>query len=176
MVEGYEIIDCHMHPGFKNSFDAVGSEDIFIDDLKRAGIDKICGSVVKCPAFEADWSDVEECNDSAMEFYKRYPDFYTPGILVHGSYVEESCREIEKRYAEFGCGADGIGYVHEGNTYPVKDQIRKNGGRWIYGVWVCPVEIKGDGIRIHSIDLKGHIGGGSEMWVDDFDLYEAIRR
>ena len=97
-------------------------------------------------------------------------------------YAEEHADEIadqvrktkEKRYAEFGCGADGIGYVHEGNTYPVKDQIRKNGGRWIYGVWVCPVEIKGDGIRIHSIDLKDHIGGGSEMWVDDFDIYDAI--
>ena len=130
MVEGYEIIDCHMHPGFKNSFDAVGSEDIFIDDLKRAGIDKICGSVVKCPAFEADWSDVEECNDSAMEFYKRYPDFYTPGILVHGSYVEESCREIEKRYAE------GVRWVGELVNYIMHTgRYSSRGMMQIYEVW-----------------------------------------
>lgn len=93
----------------------------------------------------------------------------------HADEIAEITRKlIERRYAEFGCGPDGIGYVHEGKTWGVKDQIKKAGGRWIYGVWVCPVEFKADGVRVHTIDLKGHISGGSEMWVDDFDLYEAI--
>lgn len=100
MVEGFEIIDCHIHPGYKNFFDAVDGEKCFIDDLKRAGIDKICGTVIRHAQFESDWSDIEYCNNAAMEFFNRYPDFYTPGIMVHGSYVEESCRELEKRHAE----------------------------------------------------------------------------
>ena len=95
-------------------------------------------------------------------------------------YTEEEIAEItrqaiERRYADFGCGKDGTGYVLEGNTYKAKDQIKAAGGRWIYGVWVCPAEIIGDGIRSKKISLAGHIGGGSEMWLDDFDLYEAIR-
>lgn len=97
-------------------------------------------------------------------------------------YAEEHPEEIAERqrktlidrYAQFGCGHDGIGYVLNGNTFPVKDQIRKNGGRWIYGTWVCPVDVKGSGITSHKIDLSGHIGSGSEMWINDFDLYEAI--
>ena len=88
--------------------------------------------------------------------------------------AEEIRRTIEKRYAEFGCGKDGIGYVLNGNTYPIKDQIKKAGGRYIFGRWVGPQKITGDGITAKQIDLSGHIGGASMMWLDDFDLYEAI--
>ena len=93
----------------------------------------------------------------------------------HKEEIEAANRKIlETRYAQFGCGKDGIGYVLKGNTYPVKDQIKKNGGRWLYGIWVCPVEIQGDGITSRKINLSGHIGSGSQMWVDDFDLYDEI--
>ena len=83
---------------------------------------------------------------------------------------------IEKRYAEFGCGKDGTGYVITGKTWDLKDQIKAAGGRWIYGRWVCPEEITGEGIQAHKISLAGHIGGGSEMWLDDFDLYDEITK
>ena len=83
-------------------------------------------------------------------------------------------KSLEFRYSEFGCGKDGTGYVLTGNTFPIKDKIKAAGGRWIYGVWICPVEIPGNGIRSKKISLAGHIGGGSQMWLDDFDLYEAI--
>ena len=88
--------------------------------------------------------------------------------------AEQNRRIIEETYAEFGCGKDGIGYVLTGKTYPVKDQIKKNGGKWIYGVWVCPVEIKGNGISAKQINLNGHVGSGSERWLNCFDIYEAI--
>lgn len=88
--------------------------------------------------------------------------------------AEENRRIIGERYAEFGCGKNGIGYALTGKTFPAKDEIKKNGGKWIYGVWVCPVEIKGNGIFAKEINLNGHIGCGSQMWLDDFDLYEAI--
>lgn len=57
-------------------------------------------------------------------------------------------------FSENGCDDNGIGYVHLGNTYPVKDQFKKNGGRWIYGSWVCPVEIKAKGVKAVKIDLS----------------------
>lgn len=86
----------------------------------------------------------------------------------------ERARIIKARYAEHGCNEDGIGYVLTGNTYPLKDQIKKCGGRWLYGRWVCPVEIKADGVNAKQIDISGHIGSGSVVWLDDFDLYDAI--
>lgn len=88
--------------------------------------------------------------------------------------AEENRRIIERRYADNGCGKNGIGYVLTGKTFSIKDEIKKNGGRWIYGTWVCPVEIKGNGIFTKEINLNGHIGSGSEMWLDNFDFYEAI--
>ena len=98
-------------------------------------------------------------------------------------YAEEHADEIaaqrqqviENRYAEHGCGKDGTGYVLTGKTFTAKDEIKRAGGRWIYGVWVCPVEIKGNGIEARKISLAGHIGSGSVVWLDDFDLYEALR-
>ena len=86
----------------------------------------------------------------------------------------ENRRIVERRYAEFGCGPDGVGYAMIGNTYKIKDQIKAAGGKWVYGVWICPVEMKSIGVTLRKIDLAGHIGPGSTMWLDDFDLYRAI--
>lgn len=86
----------------------------------------------------------------------------------------ENQRIIEQRYADNGCGKDGIGYILRGNTFPVKDQIKRSGGKWIYGVWICPVEFKGIGIEAKKIDLNGHIGSGSVIFLDDFDIYDEI--
>ena len=57
-------------------------------------------------------------------------------------------------FSENGCGQDGIGYVLKGNTYRVKDKIKAAGGKWIYGVWVCPVKIEGKGIQPVRIDIS----------------------
>lgn len=78
-------------------------------------------------------------------------------------YAEEHAEEIAEanrkailfRYAENGCDENGVGYVLNGNTYPVKDQIKKAGGKWIYGHWICPVEITGEGIKPVRIDISG---------------------
>lgn len=95
----------------------------------------------------------------------------------HADEIEaENRRIIEDRYAERGCGKDGIGYALEGNTYKIKEQIKANGGKWIYGVWVCPVEMKAPGVTVRKVDLNGKIGPGSVVWLDhDFDFYEAVR-
>ncbi|MBO5991446.1 MAG: amidohydrolase family protein [Lentisphaeria bacterium] len=110
----FEVIDCHIHPNFANRFGVVESEDIFIDDLKRAGVSRTCGSVIKRPEFESSWEDVSLCNQKAWEFYERYPDFYIPGLMVHGSFVEESCREVENFHAK------GVRWVGELVNYCMK--------------------------------------------------------
>ena len=89
--------------------------------------------------------------------------------------AEADRRTFEFRCAEFGCGKDGVGYVLTGKTFAIKDEIKKAGGRWIYGVWICPVEIKGKGISAKRIDISSHISTGMSTWKDDgFDIYEAI--
>ena len=88
--------------------------------------------------------------------------------------AEADRKTFEFRCAEHGCGKDGVGYVLKGNTYPVKDQIRKAGGKWIYGTWVCPVLIEGKGITAKRIDISSHVSTGMQAWKDDFDFYEVI--
>lgn len=89
--------------------------------------------------------------------------------------AEENRRIMEFRFSEMGCGKDGIGYVLTGKTYNHKDEIKKNGGKWIYGVWICPVEVKGNGVSAKRIDISGHISTGMQMWKDDgFDFYEEV--
>lgn len=81
---------------------------------------------------------------------------------------------LKFRYAEKGCGEDGVGYVLNGNTYPIKDQIKANGGKWIYGVWVCPVEIKANGVTAVRIDLSGCINEYGCLDADDV-IWEATQ-
>lgn len=88
--------------------------------------------------------------------------------------AEEDRMTFEFRCADHGCGKDGIGYVLTGKTYAVRDQIKKAGGKWIYGVWICPVAIEGKGITVKKIDISSHISTGMQTWKDDFDLYEEI--
>lgn len=87
---------------------------------------------------------------------------------------KELRRIFEFRCSENGCGPDGIGYVLQGNTYPVKDKIKQAGGRWIYGAWICPVLVESKGITAKKIDISSHVSTGMQAWKDDFDMYEAI--
>lgn len=84
----------------------------------------------------------------------------------HAEEIAAAKAEQERREAEWkkrenartcenhGCGLGGVGYVLQGNTYPIKDEIKANGGKWIFGVWVCPVEIKADGVTAKRVELK----------------------
>lgn len=91
--------------------------------------------------------------------------------------IADQARETLKfRYANFGCGTDGVGYVLRGSTYRIKDQIKANNGKWVYGVWICPVNMQCNGVTSKRIELAGHIGSGSEWWLDGFDLYDEINK
>lgn len=89
--------------------------------------------------------------------------------------AEADRKILEFRFAEHGCGKNGIGYVLKGNTYKVKDEIKRAGGKWIYGRWICPIEIKGDGISAKRIDISSHISAGMYNWKDDgYDFYDDV--
>ena len=92
----------------------------------------------------------------------------------HAEEIAEANRKaIEYRYSTFGCGKDGVGYALRGNTFPVKDEIKKAGGKWLYGCWICPVDIKGKGITSKRIELAGHLSAMG-FFDDGYDLYEEI--
>ena len=93
----------------------------------------------------------------------------------HAEEIEaERRRIIELRYADMGCGKDGVGYVLMGNTYKAKDTIKKNGGKWIMGRWICPVDVKFDGVHSKRIDISGCIGCGSEWWINGTSINDFI--
>ena len=98
----YEIIDCHIHPFLsKNAnfeyFSSSSTPDKFVEILKRAGISRACGSIVK-KMEKSNFKDIHKLNNDTFRFRDRYPDFYIPGIHVHPDYPDESCAEIEKAY------------------------------------------------------------------------------
>ncbi|MFA6102964.1 MAG: amidohydrolase family protein [Victivallaceae bacterium] len=98
----FEIIDCHIHPFLSRDnnlawFPGTETPDLFVEEMKRAGIAKCCGSVAKkltAPSFD----QIKALNCEALKFRELYPDFFIPGIHVLPSCPEESCREIEELY------------------------------------------------------------------------------
>jgi len=119
----FEVIDCHVHPFLSKEtnyarFAGPETPDIFVAEMKRSGIAKCCGSVVKKmtnPSFD----EMKALNREALEFRKLYPDFFIPGIGVLPSYPEESCREIEELYHRENVRWIGelVGYFMDYTTY-----------------------------------------------------------
>lgn len=86
--------------------------------------------------------------------------------------AEHRKSENARRFSKFGCGSDGIGFVLTGNTYPVKETIKENGGRWVAMTWVSPVEVTGNGIRAIKINLNEFINEYGV--VDEQDAQDII--
>ena len=98
---------------------------------------------------------------------------------IAASKAEQERREAEYKHNEFirtskafGCGSDGIGYVHVGNTYPVKDTIKANGGKFKGQWWVAPVEVKAKGVYAVRIDLHDFIN--EYGYISECDVQDVI--
>lgn len=139
--ENYEIIDVHVHPvsmipgtGFQ-LFDQSLNEEEFVAELRRVGISRCSGAVVRRfqPGELTSFNQLHQLNIAALEFRDRYPDFFIPGITVHPKFPEESCREIEIMHRDFGVNLVGelVAYMMDYNDYtvsamnPVWDLIRE---------------------------------------------------
>lgn len=111
-MRGPEIIDCHIHPTASadtatNWFGQGGDFAAQIERLKRAGIARACGALVR-PGKPSDFKVIRRLNDQALALRDRFPDFYIPGIQVHPRFPAESCREIERC-----CGRAGVRWIGE---------------------------------------------------------------
>ena len=101
---GFEVIDAHIHPFLEDFGVNIGrygtpvSPDHFVEELKAVGTTRCCGSVIF--RGKADMNIIRACNRAALRFRDRYPNFYVPGIHLHGGYPEESMAELDAMMAE----------------------------------------------------------------------------
>lgn len=107
-----QIIDCHIHPAIDadTSYNWFGPSGDFarqVDALRRAGVTRACGALIKAGMPES-FSAIRILNDLALRLRDRFPDFYIPGIQVHPHFPDESCREIERC-----CGREGVRWIGE---------------------------------------------------------------
>ncbi len=97
----YEIIDAHIHPAIMveksdiSLFNFTCPPEKLVATLKRAGISKAAGSVVRRFSEPPTWDDIHQLNLAALEMRRQFPDFYIPGIHVHPDFPEESLAELE---------------------------------------------------------------------------------
>ncbi len=92
-----EIIDFHTHP-FSDErrnvcfYDGIVNSENFREIIEKAGISKICGSVIYGTE---DFEEIKRLNREALKLRDMWGDFYIPGIHIHPKFVEESIKEIE---------------------------------------------------------------------------------
>lgn len=109
IVEGRKVIDFHIHPYRHIGEDlCMYSEDFYLPpeearlDLERAGIGKVCGSVIRAgyrgPV--SGFGDIIALNDAALEMREKWGDYYVPGFHVHPAYLKESLAEVERMHRE----------------------------------------------------------------------------
>ena len=118
-----KIIDFHTHPylekaknlcQYKEDFQLSAVEVLI--DLQKAGISKICGTVVSSEAFSLDmgWDEIKMLNEEALELKKLYGDFYYPGFHIHPAFVKESLETIEFMHQNgFRLIGEVVPYMHK---------------------------------------------------------------
>lgn len=106
---GEPVVDFHVHPylsgeEFLNFYPErfTPSPEQCQADLERAGISKICGSVILKRPYrrEEGFGPIRQCNERALELKGIWGDFYTPGFHVHPGFVAESIAEIDRMWAQ----------------------------------------------------------------------------
>lgn len=123
------VIDFHTHPYlsaedfycfYPDSFSPSPTQ--CMEDIERAGISHICGSVILKRKYEGGFDYIKECNDRAYEIKKIMGDYYTAGFHLHPDFVKESIAEIELRHKQgFGLVGELVPYMHGWSDYSRKD-------------------------------------------------------
>ncbi len=115
------VIDFHTHPLIEstqnmNFYGVDLTPDDVLEDMKNAGIDKFCGSVIQLNP--KDYTVVWQHNEAARRLPSVYGDACIPGIHVHPADIERSISEI-KLAAEEGIRLIGelVPYMHGWEDY-----------------------------------------------------------
>lgn len=163
-----------------------------------------CGGVGQAEKWRFTGLTCFECGGTGLRRVAKVVKEYTPEYWAKlearrqaraAKYAEEHADEIaaekaeqERREAEWrkrendrickenGIGTNGVGFILTGNTYPVKDEIKANGGKWIFGVWVCPVEINAKGIHAKRVEVKPNEYGFFSGYDIGDAIFDAIER
>ncbi|MBP3393000.1 MAG: amidohydrolase [Lentisphaeria bacterium] len=145
----FPVIDAHIHPFIEpeNNIAAFGdptTPDGFVREMRRTGISRACGSVIARRA--ASFEDVQKLNREALKIRDAYPDFYIPGIHIHGGHPEESCRELELMYKEYG-----VRWIGELVAYMMQTGEYDSGG--MFRIYETARDL-GMPVNIHCSDLE----------------------
>ncbi len=101
-----KIIDAHMHAYTTKDENIVWygekTDDFSVieEDMKRAGIDFFCGSIVKIED-DTETNKKEtliKVNEGALKLYEEHSDVYLPGIVIHPDLKDISCEYIKKAH------------------------------------------------------------------------------
>lgn len=97
-----QIIDFHTHPYLTKEQDFYIYKESNLSDineyrsiLEKAGITKICGSVIQRAETVSDFLFLKKLNRDALTLKEQFGDFYIPGFHIHPRFVKDSCDEIE---------------------------------------------------------------------------------
>ena len=102
------VIDAHIHPSILveksdfTPFKFTTPPEEFVATLRRAGISRAAGSVIRRFTETPAWEDIHQLNLAALEMQKRFPDFYIPGIHIHPAHIEKSLAELETMNQQHG--------------------------------------------------------------------------
>ena len=88
-------------------------------DMRDAGISKICGSVIMRDNKNPDsLENIRRSNYAMYKIWDMLGDFYVPGMMVHPKYVEESKEMIDEFYARGGrLIGELVPYTHGWSDY-----------------------------------------------------------
>lgn len=125
------IIDFHTHPYLtREEFYCFYPENFtpspvqLKEDLLKAGITHICGSVIQKTKYTAEkgFEYIRDCNRKALALKEQLGDFYSPGFHVHPGFVRESCAEIEfMHWKGFHLIGELVPYMHGWRDYSSKE-------------------------------------------------------
>ena len=129
LTENPVIIDFHVHPFGEAAYNLnlyPGTYDLNLKGMKeqlaKAGITRICGSVLMREPLEEGFQSLRALNREALRLRRELGDFYVPGFHVHPAYVRESCEEIAFMHGE---GVRLIGelvpYMHGWGSFSEKN-------------------------------------------------------
>lgn len=134
-----EIIDFHTHPYIMSEHNFCFYKEFYhyqptdyVNQLKKAGITHICGSVIEGRSKEkdengniievrnhiTDFSALRKLNREALRLKEILGDYYTPGFHIHPGFLEESLEEIDYMN-KMGVKLIGelVPYLHDWNEF-----------------------------------------------------------